>query len=132
MKYSKLLEVVQKFKQYVQEASTACLSFRSIIDDCADKMKKLDKANSEYVMYYLHQMFTLYLGRKDEILVLINGDLRRSYHTQQFKNFVHMRSGERKNFRSDVILSACSCEGINFELREFENSGGSLTVSFLY
>lgn len=55
---------------------------------------------------------TKYAGMKDELLLLVNGELKHSYQTEDL-NFIHRRPIDAKMYKGQ--LSICSVDGITYE-----------------
>lgn len=63
--------------------------------------------------------FAQYLALKDECLLLINGELIYKYQKAEHAPFVHDRGSERRVYRENTALSACSIDGWNYMCRRF-------------
>jgi hypothetical protein len=68
------------------------------------------------VHFFLKTWFKAMLGAKDEVMVLINGEMVRSYHRIEHKKYEHDRGSE--NFGLITPLSLCSIDGIQYEYRK--------------
>ena len=79
---------------------------------------------------YLKSWFRTFLGIKDECMILITGELVRSYHKSFHADFCHEREEEARIYKSGCALSACSVDGLDFEYRRATARFGNRSVSF--
>jgi hypothetical protein len=112
-----------------------------ILKDCEAHVKQLLRTTSEltekirtcerkHVSHYVKKWFTLFLGARDECLVLLNGALRRSYYKVDFKDYIHAREKEAY-LHGGAILSKLSTDGIDYEYRELVDTYGEKSVPFI-
>lgn len=128
MKYFKLIEIVEKLEILVRSTKECCEQFHQLTEVCCTKIKQLDKNNNDHIKYYLTRWFYRYLGRKDEVYVLITGELYRSYHKLFHKEFLHDRLREKSYYSHKCELSLCSSNGLDLEYRILtEKSGTSIS-----
>jgi hypothetical protein len=119
-KLNELLSYFNQTKRYVSD-------FETFTDTCIQRLLVLlRKALPSSVLvphlenyiktYWLHH----YIAVKDEIAVLIKGELQRKYHRREHtkKKYIHVRGHEQIYFLDKYELSSCSCDGFDYEYRK--------------
>lgn len=114
---TELLSLYNQLKVYVS-------SFEKFSDEILQRIQLLIRKSlpisillphiENYVkIYWLHY----YIAVKDELAVLIKGELQRKYHRREHKKYIHDRGHEQTYFLDKYKLSSCSCDGLDYEYR---------------
>ena len=69
----------------------------------------------DFVAYFVKSWFEKYLAHKDEVVVLLKGELIRSYHITEHRQWIHTRERMRGVYNKKYSLTMCSKDGIDYE-----------------
>lgn len=110
-------------KSKVKELNERIQTFQAFSNECIIRIEVIKRIETNeiieaYLDHYLRlYWFQFYLAIKDELYVLIKGELMRSYHKDEHKSMKHHRGHEKSYFVNKYELSACSADGMDFEFR---------------
>jgi len=125
---SKALEKLSKkcklYSTQLRSKTEATVSrIRAYYTGCRDDADRL-----RFLRHFLAQWFINFIGCKDEAMVLLKGELTRSYHVEEHAQYMHSRGEQNKWYKSDK-LSSCSVDGWRYEhLRTKDTLGSSSSL----
>lgn len=103
--------------------------FRQLSEDYGSRIRK---NGTKYIAWYVKRWLRCFIGMKDEVMVLISGEIIRKYHESGVhKEFIHDRGAENSIYRRSSILSLCSVDGIDYEYRMMVEKYGEKAVKEL-
>lgn len=103
-----------KLKEWKDSLTIIIKQFERLTIDC---IQRISSANIMHIDHYVRAWFKLYLGAKDECLVLCSGQIQRKYHYAMHKLYLHQRDHESTYYKKSQ-LSGCSCDGIDYDFRK--------------
>lgn len=118
----KLNEAENRFKPLIKirkETEERCLQYLNI--------SHFNRCTKLFVIF-----LRIWLGNKDEITILLNGQIVRSYHGSFHQIFLHDREEESHYYHSDCSLSTCSIDGLDYEFRQVEKKYKKKSVIFYF
>jgi hypothetical protein len=136
-KVDELLDILKKLESYISNASDEHInellrSTKYITKKIRNIRTKDLRVNfKKNVVHYVKIWFRLFLGARDECLVLLNGALRRTYYKKEFEAYEHKRDKEF-NFHDDTKLSKFSTDGIDYEYRQIVKYGDKSVCFILF
>lgn len=122
---NRLLSAQEKLIHLAEQLDARSESFRQLTEGYAERIKKNGQRR---VAWYMKRWLRCFIGIKDEVMVLISGEIIRKYHESQHKEFIHDRGEENAIYKRSKILSLCSVDGIDFEYRKMVDKYGEKTV----
>lgn len=138
-----LQKVENQLQQLVSQAEVIYKSFHRMTQECCNRIQKCYSLSQQSqskskpswqifqfgLKHYLKQWFRSFLGIKDECMILITGELVRSYHVAIHESYTHERSKESYYYNRNCTLSACSIDGVDYEYRMLVEKYGNKAVS---
>lgn len=123
-----LLQASRALNDYVATATSYYPPLEKMTIETAEKIRKFGK-DRNICQRLVKSWFRTFLGIKDEAMILITGEIVRSYHIPQHEKFQHERREEAHYYNDKCTLSACSVDGIDYEYRIITEKFGSKSVS---
>ncbi len=117
----RLVSCQKQFCKWIGEVEVLFPIFERFSDEMKDKIMKTKDENA---IFYVKCWFKLYLGIKDEIMVLSKGELIRPYHKVMHKEWLHKREKDAHLYNSKYKLSCCCRDGIDYEYRKLVDKYG--------
>lgn len=117
----RLVSCQKQFSKWIGEVEILFPTFERFSDEMKDKIMK---TKDENVIFYAKCWFKLYLGIKDEIMVLSKGELIRPYHKVMHKEWLHKREKDAHLYNSKYKLTCCCRDGIDYEYRKLVDKYG--------
>ncbi len=102
-------------REICKRMQTLCLS----LSHDSMKLKKRDVLH-----HFLLQWFRSFCAYKDECMVLFKGECHRAYHVMEHKSYLHVRGATESKYYKCKTLSACSVDGLNYEIRSHGDKYG--------
>lgn len=122
---TKLQAAQEKLIHLAEQLDARSESFRQLTEGYGERIKK---NGPRRVAWYMKRWLRCFIGIKDEVMVLISGEIIRKYHELQHKEFLHDRGEENAIYKRSKILSLCSVDGIDLEYRKMVEKYGEKTV----
>jgi hypothetical protein len=117
----RLVDCQKQFNKWINEIEVLFPIFERFSDEMKEKIVK---TKDENVIFYVKCWFKLYLGIKDEVMVLSKGELIRPYHRVMHKEWAHKREKDAHLYNSKYKLSCCCRDGIDYEYRKLVDKFG--------
>jgi hypothetical protein len=129
---AQLGQTAQALEGFSRKCVLYCKQLSSKTDAIIDSIQRHYRGSRDdadrlrFLRHFLAQWFINFLGCKDEAMVLLKGELTRSYHLQEHAQYVHDRGKENAWYKTEK-LSSCSVDGWRYcRLRTLERGlGGS-------
>ncbi len=122
---ARVKSLLEELTKRISTAESRLAPFKKLSLDCSERIRRY---GSQYLLYYVRYWFRAFLGIRDECMLLLTGEIIRSYHADVNKDFIHQRSNERHYYSESCSLSACSTDGIDFEYRLLIDKFGQRSV----
>lgn len=123
-----LISCKEKFDSFFKAVAIYVSRFQQVTLDCCKRIEKCS-GNISFITHYVIDWFKLYLGVKDELGVIITGEIVREYHKNLHRLYIHDRGHENTYFNGP--LSACSKDGMQYEWRLLTDKYGNKKVRHL-
>jgi hypothetical protein len=126
-----LRETVGVLGGYIDALERLAPGFASVSAEYFRLIKK--GRSSSQITKIVRFLFRSFLGFRDECMVLLTGELIRSYHQNVHKNYIHPRETENYYYKSNKYkLSSCSADGVDYEYRKLQDQKlpVSATINF--
>lgn len=115
-----LASIVTELAKKVDKVETTCRQFFLLNSEYAKRIQDC-KHPSKYALEYIKNWFQSFLAFRDEVMVLVQGAVYRSYHIKEHSCYSHERSAignlsgcEARFYVAYKILSKCSVDGIKY------------------
>lgn len=103
-----------------------------LTNECIQTSQKFFQ-NSKFpqILKLFRSYIRIWIGLKDEIMILLNGQLIRSYHISMNEFFIHERNDEKHYYHSKCSLTSCCIDGLDYEFRKICKRFGDREVCLL-
>ena len=114
-----LSQIILELTKRVGKAETSARQFSLLCSDYNARLKET-KNPCKIADQYLRHWFSSFLAFRDEIMVLVQGAIYRSYHIEEHAPYSHERSAEGSSgcearfYVGHKMLSRCSSDGIKY------------------
>ncbi len=106
------------------------------INEIPQRTEQITKESCDFILtcplqclkHYTLIWFRAFISLKDECMLLFTGEILRKYHLKEHGEYLHLRTGT--NWRNNFGTSACSVDGIQFEIERFKNRFHGKVCSF--
>jgi len=117
----RLVDCQKQFSKWINDIEILFPIFERFSDEMKDKIMR---TKDENVLFYVKCWFKLYLGIKDEVMVLSKGELIRPYHKVMHKQWLHKREKDAHLYNDKYKLTCCCRDGIDYEYRKLVDKHG--------